>query len=115
MIRYKIINKSNDSAIVPSDSSYCTKYLKDTTLVDKKGIGFFCFKTKEQAQQYLSVISNHYYRIIKIQIFGRGFLPKKIAFNPLFNDLDNFYKYKLNTTYCIPKGTICYKKIKVLE
>jgi len=119
MIRYKVVSASNCSVIVQSNSSYHIEYSKDKILVDKKGMGFFCFKTKKEAEEFCDTLYYNpilYHTIIKkVQTFGRGFVPKVINYGT-FN-LHNFYKNKktANKSFHIPKGTICYKKIKVLE
>jgi len=117
MIRYKVVSRYSYSIIVSDICSYHTKYSKNKVLVDTKGMGFFCFKTREDAERFND---NFLGRVIKVKTLSRGYVPKIIACSFINVNLNDFYKSKKVThnahaTSNIPKGTICYKKIKVLE
>jgi len=97
------------------DKLFYTTYLKGAILEDKQGMGFFCFKTKKAAEKFRRVRwLCACLKIIRIETLCRGKVPKRrgclipVKFFYASNDTTM-------TTSLIPQGTICYKKIKVLN
>ena len=118
MIRWKVTNLSRESLIV----LYCRYkriYNEGMTIrAESNSLGLMTFKRKKDAIKFAKRISfgrKVYYKILKIQSIGRGFVPKKISMSVSIESLNYFYSDDLSRQSCPPPdGTICYKSIKVL-
>lgn len=120
-IRWKVVTEDRKSCLVIA-SLYCYYYKKGSVVkARKETIGIMTFLTLKEAQNFREVRSG---KIIKVEGLGRGKRPK---YKDLchFMDVLSFYtrilsgksghkEVIINNEYAGPKGTICYKKVKVL-
>ena len=129
MIRYKVVRtEDRSSCLLQKDCKYRKIYQKGKTVRATTGtLGIFCFKTKENAKDFIDILGfweSAGFSIIKVETAGKGKVPKficlvSIGYNTedLFND---FYKHsKLDMSMFFreepPDGTICYPAVKVLD
>lgn len=125
-IRYKVVNKNRQSCVI-DDLGYILSYGKDSIVEAKDDtLGVFCFKRKKDAEKFKG--TNGSQKIIRALPLSRGKVPKSIfrfytieqdyqsciIYNIDYNNLPkNFYNNESKMD--IPNGTICYKKVKVLD
>ena len=122
MIVYKVVKKNTNYSCMVGCSKYCTKYEKGSVMEDHNGMGFFCFKTLKAAKSFrINCLARSFsYKIKRIQPLSRGATPKEICTSLSENWLDCFYRPGPKIIYqpvysTPPLGTICYKKIEVLD
>lgn len=117
-IRYKVVNKNRKSVIIPSNFLSCITYEKDTIVeANKDTIGIFLFNRKKDAENFRNNALAQ--KILKVEPIGRGKIPKQIVRSVYLSNksiknlkigIEDVYKTSL-----IPKGTICYPAVKVLN
>ena len=114
MIRYKVTRTDRASCIVyPYDSKFCHYYIKGETIkANPETLGIFTFKTHKEASNFLT---NHTWLILRVKPIGKGKTPKIIAPWANRNALEEFYEGGPIKTNEVPKGTICYPAVKVLD
>lgn len=115
MIRYKIVTVDRGScALDPYDfPDYYKKYQKNTIVKATDGsLGIFCFDTIENATEFRRGTT----LIVKVKSIGKGKRIKNRAITTHSLEFFNFYNRKRNSKcHIIPKGTICYPAVEVLE
>lgn len=116
-IRWKIITNNRNSIFTEGELS--RKYLKDSVVsADPRTMGLMTFETEENARHFhqaLSFPKSRHSFITKVQGIGRGKRPKQVSLHQWTKYLLNWYLAKESFGCLPPPGTICYKKVKVLE
>ena len=111
---FKIIRKHVSKSMFPHDSVYNLNYnIGQITTAPEGSYGIFCFKTRKQAEIFMSRHYPHIKTLMRVLPIGRAKTPKKICISG--NGLSYFYHFKREATYETPKGTICYPAVKVLR
>lgn len=118
MIRYKVIGYNRKSVIINywNIDKYSITYKKDKIIEAKNTLGIFCFDTLENAKDFSQMINSYTNSlIIKVDTIGEEYIPNKIVCSVSEKNLNMFYKSKNVIRKNPPTGTICCKKVKVLE
>jgi hypothetical protein len=128
MILYKIVRKKNrGSTVVSKNSKYYTSYIKGIELKDENNsLGFFCFKRKNQAINYLEYCTypwnrDNKYMIIRLE--SLDVIHKLKTFCLFGTGLKEFYKNGTKSCnvnkdlneYEYFKHVVLCKHIKVLD
>jgi len=107
---YKVVKRAERSSSVAS-GKYRLYYPKGAIVEAPKGtMGIFCFETLKDAQDF----AFNYEIIIEVNGIGEPYEPDfavDIRYPKYFikyRELGDCYKER------VPKGTICFKKVKVL-
>jgi len=124
IIRYKIVKKySRYSCTISGKSKYGLKYIKGQDVYAlPETIGAICFTSKKYAKKF---IQRHFYfdnncMVIRVIPLGKGHFPEFMV-RP--KELKYFYSEDLNVKYDIddlgeidiPRGSICYPGVHVLD
>lgn len=125
--RFKVTTLNRLSCII-SDFPFRLRYDKDTIVEALPGTyGVMCFKTEGDAIEFVNhrvVRHRDDYRILRIKPIGRGRIPKHVCrstylikeFYQVFGvnwDIQKSDPFK-GILFSVPKGTICYPKVRVL-
>lgn len=116
MIRYKVTRKNRISCMVFGRSPFSRKYLQNTIIkADPQTLGIFTFATKKDAEDFYG--DNYDWLILRVQPVGRGKKPERISMYADTDAIRSFIKEDFSRagTWIVPKGTICYPAVKVLD
>ena len=99
------------------------KYNKGEILETQDTLGFFLFLDKEKAKRFIlhyfdrNHIWNKDYKIIRVELLEKFLIPDIIASGITEETMKKFYRSNKEFFggHNIPNGTICCKKIKVLN
>lgn len=122
-IAWKIVNvvELSGEAIwwsIIGDTDYTYTYKQGEIVEDKKGIGFFCYKTKKDCEYWFKILipEEEYrvgnYKIIKVELLDKVCVPESVS--SLFFNLKPFYNGYWSAKQHPLGGTIVCKKIKIL-
>lgn len=124
-IRYKVVKERNGErfSVVVSNLKFRLRYPRHATIkAPDHTLGIMCFETRKQARSFASINSANL--ILKVQGIGRGYKPKLVLWwISEISDFANLIKLTgikkaiatLEAERKAPTGTICYKKIRVLD
>jgi len=108
---YKVVCKEDRVSSVIHCEKFKLKYPKGAIVkAPPKTMGIFCFKTLKDAQDF----AFDYEIIIEVEGIGEPYEPdfavdiRYLKYFTKYRELGNCYKER------VPKGTICFKKVKVL-
>lgn len=118
-IVYKVVHsESRNSFGLIRYNRYCMYYpLKAIVKAIKGSVGIMCFETKESAEIFIShqyVWEKEELEIIDVRPIGKANYPKSVSAQTTEGALNNFYEDEAIVTMHPPKGTVCYKSVKVL-
>jgi len=124
-LRWKVVKKSNrTSCKVSNGSKYCYNYPKGKVVKARKETeGIMTFKTKKEAQTFIDDYFHPHFdaQILKVKGIGRGKKPERMCHcgdvSQAFECLLKGDKAGIRRFFCIaiaPRGTLCYKSVKVL-
>jgi len=121
-VRWKVVTKDRKSCLV-TDEKYCYSYKKGSIVkARKETVGVMTFTTEKAADNFMyehfTVEQSIVREIIKVNGLGKGRRPKRGELCN-YTDVTTFYKGNLSIAslgvdFNAPKGTMCYKKVKVL-
>lgn len=115
MIRWKVTGANRISCLIDPNSDYCCHYGKDKTIkANPKTLGVFTFDRKCDAEDFRAPKCLSW-KILRVEPIGRGKKPKRIAAFLGSVDLKHFMEGHWTGTNQIPKGTICYPAVRVLD
>lgn len=142
MIRYKVVTKDRQSwgSIMRDMGTFKTTYPRGVVVKAVPGTqGLFCFKTRQAAMDFINENELAGTSIIRVKPLTRGKAPKFIIGYENGWDMSQAYKLikrgllysdrvrslsrkraigrggRLGRFWIIPKGTICYDKVEVLD
>ena len=127
MLAYKLVTKKRESCFVHG-TEHSLIYNKDAVVVAPENtVGIFCFDSVENLRKFQKM-TGHGTIILKVNGIGK---PRHPRFIPTFySDIESYHRsIKLNgyrktafrnTLYGeelveSPQGTLCFRKVKVLE
>jgi len=120
MIAYKVVtihrgsimvNKFKDSIGSFEKNKYHLEYPQGKTIIAIKGtLGIFCFKTEKDAKNWID-----FGKILKVRPLTKGHKPKHFQKGISELCINNFYANPKIYNVKLPKGTICFDKVKVLN
>ena len=119
MIYYKVVNKDNTSCFM-TGKNYVKKYLPGIIVkADEKTLGIFCFKDLMSVKSFCCP---HHYKIFRVKAIGKPCIPDVICSRQSARFLNSFYnnnipRYNIHNwkTSMVPRGTICFPAVEVLD
>ncbi len=126
-IAYKVVRRSKNSdynrVSTFADGKFKTRYNKGEILETQDTLGFFLFLDKEKAKRFIAnyfdkgFMWNKDYKIIRVELLEKFLIPDIVASGIPEATIRKFYMYNKEFFggHNIPNGTICCKKIKVLN
>jgi hypothetical protein len=124
-IRWKVVTIDRKSVGAEYLNRNFVLFYDKNTIVEavSETIGIFCFKRKYQAENFMAGYDHpREYKIIRVETFNRAKIPKVVIktyvhrFSLYAKDLSMMLgKTYLYSHWTVPKGTLCYPKIKVLD
>ena len=123
MIRYKVVNKNRGSWKVPFENrKYRKKYLKGEVVEMTPGsVGLMVYKNKSLANAEVLRNPNYGDRVLRVEPIDKALRPPRSLFMMWADTLSELYKtYKGKpegqyNCWDIPKGTLFYRAVKVLD
>ena len=115
MIAYKVVQPGSMCSCV-ADGIYKKVYSPGAIIeADWRTIGIFCFESYEAAQTWKDSGYNNWL-IIEVRGIGEGIRPTKMIPATYIDDSSPIKDYDdFLTATRIPKGTICFRSVEVLN
>jgi hypothetical protein len=115
---WKVVTKERKSCSVPGGIYSLTYKQGEIINAIKESFGIFCFRTKNDAIIFRKTY-NLSCMIIRVKPLCRT-KTSKFRFSPVILKNEYFYFLKIKelgymTTYKVPKGTVCYQSVEVLD
>jgi len=115
MIAYKVVQPGSRASCVAL-GKYRKIYSPGSRVIAREGtLGIFCFETIQQAENWIASGLNKWV-IIPVKGLGEGIKPSFIVRHDYIEDdlrIEEYSDWLRNTD--IPKGTICFKSVEVLD
>lgn len=114
MKRFKVLGFHRESCY--AQGKFRKKYEEDEIVAAVPGtLGIMVFKSLEEAKAFRIPRAHKCFQIVTVEPIGRGKTPKRIAGVSEYSIKRFYMKDSREYRDLVPKGTICYPAVMVLE